>query len=320
MQLRQLMYFVRIVETGSLSRAAQALHVAQPALSQQIQRLEEELQVKLLVRSVRRVVPTDAGLAVYHQAQFILKQVEATRLVAAQADSGPAGTVTIGLPWTVSSLLGLALLAEVREKFRAVRLEIVEGPSSSLATLLSQGKIEIAVLFDTVAASGLVMRPVLSEPLFLVGPPGSLAGLQGAGFPDMAQRPLLLMSRPNGIRELVERGCSEAGLRPDIAAEINAPDLLLRAVKAGLGFSVLPACGLEEPVSRGELDAVALENGMLRRRVFLGASRLFSLSPAAEKVYGILLGLMQSAAKGKTWNATLLPDAADARSGKAGAG
>ena len=101
MELRQLKYFVRIVEVGSLSRASQSLHVVQPALSQQISRLEDELGVKLLARSVRGVTPTEIGSAVYRHAQLILKQVDATRLIAQQADSGPAGPVAIGLPWTL---------------------------------------------------------------------------------------------------------------------------------------------------------------------------------------------------------------------------
>lgn len=107
MQLRQLVYFVRIVEIGSFSRAAQSLHVAQPALSQQIGQLEDELDVKLLTRSVRGVTPTDAGHAIYRHAQAILRQIDATQLIAAQAGSGPAGKVTVGLPWTIASLLGL---------------------------------------------------------------------------------------------------------------------------------------------------------------------------------------------------------------------
>src|SRR5215204_1828268 len=89
LDLRQLKSLVCIVEVGSFSRASQSLHVAQPALSQQISQLEAELGVKLLARSVRGVAPTEAGLAVYRQAQVILKQVETTRFIAQQADVGP---------------------------------------------------------------------------------------------------------------------------------------------------------------------------------------------------------------------------------------
>src|SRR5690606_28313745 len=155
MTLRQLLYFVRIVEIGSLSRAAQALHVAQPALSQQMNRLEEELGVKLLLRSVRGVTPTEAGLAVYRQAQALLKQVDGKRLGACEASEGPAGTVPLRLPCTISTPLGMPLLQQVKARLPAVRLEIIGGPSPVLASLLAEGKLELTVVFDDQASSGL---------------------------------------------------------------------------------------------------------------------------------------------------------------------
>jgi DNA-binding transcriptional LysR family regulator len=309
MQLRQLAYLVRIIEMGSVSRASQVLHVAQPALSQQINQLEEELGVQLLHRSVRGVTPTDAGLAVYRQAQLILKQVEATRLIAAEADAGPAGTVSIGLPWTVASLLGLPLLREVRATLKAVRLEIVEGPSSVLGSLLAEGKIELAVLFDSAATSGLIVRPVLSEPLLFVGPPGSLAGKSSMTLEETAGFPLLLMSRPNGIREMIEQRFAAVGCKPNIAAQINAPALLIDAVRAELGYSILPACGLEEPIRRGEVDAIELEDGSLRRTVSICTSRLFTASRAAEHVHAIVHRLMRTAVEEWRWSASLLDSA-----------
>ena len=128
MELRQLRYFTEIVDAGSVTRASQSLHVAQPALSLQISRLEDELGKKLLMRSVRGVTPTQAGAAVYKQAQLILKQVEATQMIAHQSDDGPAGAVTVGLPWTVTSVLGLKLLQEIRTQCPAVRLGWWKAP------------------------------------------------------------------------------------------------------------------------------------------------------------------------------------------------
>lgn len=306
MQLRQLMYLARIIESGSLSRASQLLHIAQPALSQQVNQLEEELGVKLLTRSVRGVVPTDAGLAVYHQAKLILKQVEATRLIATQAESGPAGTVTIGLPWTITALLGLALLRAVRDRLKLVRLEIVEGPSSLLSNLLADGKVEIAVLFSDSVASSLMMRPVVTEPLFFVGPYASLAGRGTISIDEMAAYPLILNSRPNPIRETLERRWLAGGLRYEVSAEINSPPLLLNAVKAGFGYSVVPASGLEQAIQNREIDAIELEGAELSRTVFIGTSRLFSFSPAVEQVSEILSEVMRDAVAEGRWNARLL--------------
>lgn len=303
MEFRQLKYFVRIVEVGSVSRASQSLHVAQPALSQQIGRLEDELGVKLLTRSVRGVTPTEAGAAVFRQAQLILKQIEATQLIAAQADHGPAGPVAIGLPWTVTSLLGLSLLKEVAATVKAVRLEIVEGPSSVLADMLAQGRLDLAVVFDNTTDGGLRMKPVVSEPLLLVGPTGSLAGRFEGTLAEAATLPLLLLSRPNGIREEIERIWAAGGLKPQLVAEINAPDLLIDAVRAGLGYAVLPSCAIEDRLRRGDLDAIALEAGRLTRTVYLSTSRLFAPSRAAEHVHGIVARLMREAVDAGRWEA-----------------
>lgn len=306
MTLRQLLYFVRIVEIGSLSRAAQALHVAQPALSQQMNRLEEELGVKLLLRSVRGVTPTEAGLAVYRQAQAILKQVDDTRLVALEASEGPAGTVTLGLPWTVSTPLGMPLLQQVKARLPAVRLEIIGGPSPVLASLLAEGKLELTVVFDDQASSGLEMRPVLNEPLYFIGPPNTLDSSRKMSIQEVAARPLLLLSRPNSIRERIEKALAEADLRAHVAAEINDAGLLLAAVKAGLGYSVVPACGVAEAQRSLEVDSVLLEDKTLRRTAFLCTSRLHTMSLAARHVYEILLELMESAVREGRWKADLL--------------
>ncbi len=310
MELRQLKYLIGIAEAGSVSRASQSLHVAQPALSQQISRLEDELGVKLLTRSVRGVVPTEAGIAVLAQARAILKQVEATRLVAAAADQGPAGPVTVGLPWTIRMLLGLELLREVRRQLPAVRLELIEGPSSVLTQMLAQGRVEAAVLFDPAESGGLVLQPVGVEPLLFIGPSGSLAGREGITLAEAAQFPLLLLSRPNGIRESIEQAWERCGAKVALVAEINAAGLLVEAVRDGLGYSILPSCGIDEQVRLGHLDAVPLEGGALTRTVHLATSRLHPPSPAADAVAALLCRLMRDAVAQGRWNATTVDEVA----------
>lgn len=303
LELRQLKYFVGIVEAGSVSRAASSLHVAQPALSAQIARLEEELGTRLLTRSVRGVTPTAAGTAVYEQARRILKQVEATQAIATQADQGPAGPVSIGLPWTVTTVVGLRLLQQMRVALPGVRLTVIEGPSATLAQLLEQGRLDIAVLFDSAEGTGLLAQPVVEEPLLLVGARGSLAGRTRCTLADVAALPLLLLSRPNGIRESIERLWAAQGHSAQAVAEVNAPALLIEAVQAGVGFAVLPACALEDKLQRGELDALPIAEGSLTRSVCLCSSRVFAPTPAAEQVLALLTQLMHEAVQQGRWQA-----------------
>lgn len=306
MELQQLRYFVCIVDVGSVSRASQTLHVAQPALSQQINRLEEELGVKLLVRSVRGVTPTEVGAAIYRQAQSVLRQIEATHLIAAQTDTGPAGPVTVGLPWTMSTLLGVPLMREVRSNLKSIRLEVIEGPSSMLAQLLAQGKLDVAIAFDNTTEGGLSMMPLVSESLHLVGPHGALEGLTECTMAYVAKLPLLMLSRPNGIREEIERTCAAEGFKPDVVAEINAPGLLIAGVRAGLGYTILPSCAMDEHVGAAALDVAVIEGGRLSRTVYLSRSRLFSMTPAAEHIYGLLEELMHNEIAAGRWRAKWL--------------
>ena len=291
---------------GSLSRASLSLHIAQPALSQQLARLEEDLGVRLLNRSVRGVTPTESGRAFYKQAQFILKQVEQARISAREADAGPAGPVAIGLPWSIAHLLGLELLSEMQRNFPSVRLELVEGPSSFLGGLLATGKLDLAVLFDENQFGGLEIQPLLEEPLLLVGTKGSFKNLQAASLADVASLPLLMLSAPNRIREQLDEELSTANLKPHVVAEINAPHLLQQAISKGLGFSVLPASGIEEWVRQGLLEAIPLSGLNMARTVSLAHSRLFPLSVAADCVSKLFKRLVINAIERRRWRGELL--------------
>ncbi|HEX7891796.1 MAG TPA: LysR substrate-binding domain-containing protein [Ramlibacter sp.] len=306
MDIRQLRYFASIVETGSVSRASRTLHIAQPALSKQLAQLEDELGVKLLARSVRGVTPTEAGLAVFRHAQAILKQVEATRSIALQAGGGVSGPVAIGLPWTITSVLGLSLLAAVREQLPDVRLEITEGPSSVIAQMLAQGKLDLAVVFGDGADASLRLKPLVREPLRLVGASGSLRGKRSLTLAKASELPLLLLSRPNGIRETMERIWSERGVAPHVVAEINAPSLLVGAVEAGLGFAILPSCALDERLRHGVLDVAELRDAKLTRTACVGSSLLFPITTAAERVQGLLEQLVARSVEEGRWEARML--------------
>lgn len=306
MDIRQLRYFIRIVETGSVSAASRALHVAQPALSKQLAQLEQELGVRLLARSVRGVVPTEAGLAVFRHAQAVVKQLEATRAVAEQAGGGVSGPVAIGLPWTITSLLGLALIDAVRERLPSVRLEITEGPSSVIAQMLAQGKLDLAVVFDERLDASLRLQPLAREALRLVGARGTLAGQRSMSLAKASALPLLLLSRPNGIRESIEQIWRERNVTPNVVAEINAPALLVAAVQAGHGFTVLPSCALDEKLRNGDIDAALLRDAKPSRTAFLGTSMLFPISTAAERVHSIVEELVVRTVGEGRWDAQLL--------------
>jgi DNA-binding transcriptional LysR family regulator len=303
LEVRQLKYFVGIVDAGSVTRASALLHVAQPALSAQVARLESELCARLLTRSVRGVTLTAAGAAVYEQAKLILKQIEATHAIVAQASQGPTGPVAVGLPWTVANVIGLRLLQEVKAAMPAVRLKIVEEPSAVLAQMLEQGKLDVAITFDGPGGAGLQITPLVEESLALVGAPGTLEGWHDCTLENLVELPLLLLSRPNGIRETVERLCLARGRQPNLVAEVNAPTLLIEAVKAGVGFAVVPTCSLDESLRLGEIDAVPIASGEMVRTLHLSTSRIFAPTQATEQVAELMVRLLHEAVQNGRWRA-----------------
>lgn len=314
MEVRHFRYFVRIVEDGSFSRASLGLHISQPALSKQIRELESEIGVKLLARSVRGVIATEAGLAVYQHAKAVLKQIDGTLSIAMQAGGGIAGQVGIGLPWTISSLFGLSLLAEVRATLPHVRLEVTEGPSADISRMLSQGKLDLAVVFGANSHAALRVEPLAAESLWLAGAKGTLERHRPYGLEEAARLPLLLMSRPNGIREEIERIWATNDVAPQMVADVNAPALLIEAVQAGLGFGVLPSCAVDQKLLDGSMDAVQLSGATPRRIVCLATSMLFPISQATQRVHDLLRKLMRDAVEEGRWQAVLVGDDDDSAS------
>lgn len=140
MELRQLRYFVAIVDHGSLSRAARVLHIAQPALTQQIRQLEDEMAAQLLHRSAQGVIATDAGKVFYEHALAILKQVQDAKQAVAQSTDKPSGTVALGIPQSVSNALALPLLNAVRSIYPEITLQLTEELTGNLITQLKSGR------------------------------------------------------------------------------------------------------------------------------------------------------------------------------------
>ncbi len=240
MELRQLRYFVRVAQLGSMGRAAADLGVVTSALSQQISRLESELSTRLLVRSARGVVPTDAGVAFLGQAQLALRHADDA--VRAAQQQRLSGHVSVGLAPTTGAVLGLPLMQAMQERYPAVRLHLVESLSGHLTDMLNARRLDLAVLFRTEDARRWSVMPLLQERLFVIGAP-TLAGLKPGGrirLSALGPLPLILPSGPHGLRSTLDAAFAAAGAVPHVRAEIDSLAMLMDAVRAGLGATVQP--------------------------------------------------------------------------------
>lgn len=241
MNLRQLGYFLQIAELQSFTRAASVLHVAQPSLSRQIQILEHELGVLLFVRSDKGVRLTEAGVALQERAHSVLQQVRQIRDEIGLQSRAPQGELSFGFPPSLFDLLTVPLVCEFHQRYPEVQLRVTEGLSSVMHELVLTGKLDTAVVSDAEPLDMLRSLPLLREQLHLVGP--KAAGLEPTHelpIESLADRPLILTSRPNALRLIVDRAAQAAGRRFDPAVEANSSRLLCELVAHGQGFTVLP--------------------------------------------------------------------------------
>lgn len=283
MDLKQIEYFVRVAELGSFTRASVALGIAQPALSRQVRLLEVELRQSLLLRNGRGASPTEAGQLLLEHGRGILHQVQRAREDLGRARGALAGRVAIGLPPSVAKLLTVPLTRALREQLPDAALAISEGLSLAMRESLSTGLLDIALLYNIGPAPGIEARQLLEEDLFLVQ--RREPGQSDADVDAMARTPLALdelprhalviPTRPNAIRMLVESELAARGKRAQIGLEIDGVAAILDLVADGAGSAVLPMNAVRTSGNPAAFCARPIETGggaRLRSKLFLAVS------------------------------------------------
>jgi LysR family transcriptional regulator, nitrogen assimilation regulatory protein len=237
--LKQIEYFVRVAELGSFTRASSALNIAQPALSRQVRLLEVELRQNLLMRNGRGATPTEAGKLLLEHGRGILHQVERAREELGRVRGALAGRVAIGMPPSIAKVLTVPLSRDFRARLPHAALSISEGLSFAMQESLINGRLDIALLYGAVATPGLEITPLLEEDLFLVQRLASRKTNQGVSLKEVAALPLIIPTRPNAIRMLVEAEMANINCHPTIALEIDGVPAILDLVLDGAGCAVL---------------------------------------------------------------------------------
>lgn len=286
MELRQLRYYVAIVDHGSLSRAALVLHVAQPALTQQLRQLEDELGVQLLHRSAQGVLTTDAGKVFYEHALAILKQVADAQAAVIQSAERPSGSVTLGLPHSISGALALPLLTAIRQRYPEITLQLTEEITGNLAEQLRAGRLNLAVLFDDGQLGGFTATPLAEEELrFICRADAPLAqDRDSLALREALDTTLILPGLQHGVRPRIESIARAAGLVARDVIEINSIAILKSAILAGMGATLLPVAPVQAEVERGAMRALAIHDPAISRTVVLCTSRNIPLTNAAAAV------------------------------------
>lgn len=314
LELRQLRYFVRVVELGSMGRAALDLDLVQSALSQQISRLEGELCTRLLQRTPRGVVPTEAGAAFFREAQLTLRH--AAQAVRAAQQARLSGSVSVGLAPTTASVLGLPLMQAMQTRYPDVRLHMVESMSGHLATLLNARELDLAVLFDARLqthpdAPGSRMwqvQPLLSEDLFLIAPRRDASPRPaGMSLAALGDEPLILPTGPHGLRSTLDAAFARAGVVPNVTLEVDSLAMLMAAVESGLGSTLQPRAAVGRfPDAEQRFVLVHIDDAHVSRVNLLCSLSEDELSPAALATRVVVRDTVKALVDNGDWPGTRL--------------
>lgn len=315
MNIRQLRYFIAIVDEGSVSGAAQVLHIAQPALSKHISNLEDELTTDLLIRSSRGVKPTMAGQVLYQHARKIVSQIkQAADDVRKEADT-PRGEVSIVLPPMLGMHIAPRLLEQIAGEFPEVELRIMEELVLGAAELVETGRADLGI----VATKGEETRfdgiHTHSEPLFLVtrrrqdDPPCDGQGT--VAFEEIFELPLVLSQGRHAVRAMVEETAASFDRRLNIKIATESSRLRMSYIRSGVTAGILPWPTFDSPWRRGELHARRITNPDLVRHVNLAWPRNHPLNAASravrERLFVICQELMDEGVIRGDWMGAELP-------------
>ncbi|TYK49489.1 LysR family transcriptional regulator [Actinomadura decatromicini] len=302
MDVKQLKALVTVAEAGSVTRAAELLHLVQPAVTRQIRALERDLGVPLFERTRHGMRLTDAGTILLERARRALTELERARAEIQPTPGQVTGIVTVGLLDSASDLLAEPLVSAIARDHPGIELRVLTAYSGHLQQWLDDGDLDLTLLYDLAGTPSLNVRPLVRERLWAVAPPS--AGLRAADpvpFAEVAAQPLVMPAAGHGLRALIDAAAARAGTQVAIAAQTNSMHVQKRLVRAGHGWTILPGVGIAEDVADGSLSAAPLSDPTLWRSIVLGTPRTGRKAPATDVVVNELTRQVESALSRGQW-------------------
>lgn len=302
MDISQLKTIIHVAELGSLSKAADRLNIAQPALSRQVRLLEYELGTQLFTRHGRGMVITESGQKVLEHAVRIMAELDAIRTDVAGEGTGHRGVVALGMPPTVAEIVTVPLVRKVGEAYPELSLRLASAFSGHLVDWLHRGVIDVAVSYEPELLHSLRVVPVLSEDLLLVGPAGQGLSLETpVDFSELARRRLVLPSPAHGLRMLVEDIARREEVQLTTAVEADSFGAMINLVQSGIGMTILPLAPIYDKVRAGELCAAPIASPTPTRRIVIAHSADRPLSPAARFVGEAFVEIVEELIRRGAW-------------------
>jgi LysR family hydrogen peroxide-inducible transcriptional activator len=292
MEVHQLRYFCAVAETGSFTRAAEREQVAQPSLSQQIMKLEEELGVRLFDRLGRAVRLTDPGQVFLPRARAILSELRAAKEEVAERQATVSGAVCVGVIPTIAPYFLPARIAVFSRRYPQASITVVEDVTVHLLDRLRGGLVDLAIMALPARGHDLECFPLLTERLFAILPKGhDLARRRSVMMKELRQEPFLLLRDDHCFRDTAIEVCKRARIMPQIVFESGQFSSILGMVAAGLGISIAPEMALER---RADCNFVLIADERASRTVGVAALKGHFLSRAPQAFLAYLRAHAQS--------------------------
>ncbi|WP_159706411.1 LysR substrate-binding domain-containing protein [Arthrobacter sp. 18067] len=287
MDTRKLSYFVQIVDSGSITKAAAALHVAQPALSQQVSALENDLKQRLLIRSKQGVEPTAAGHTLYRHAQSILRLVEQARQDVASSGAAPSGRVSIAIaPYSMASSLTPQIISEVGRRYPDIVVHLTEIFGGVLSEAIKNGRLDMALIYEPGKIRGVQFTTMIVEDLHLVVHPDVDInhGKDTITLAEASTVGLFLPEKNHTLRQLIEKGLADQDLPLKLVGEVESVPSLTRLIRANLGGTVLPKSAADALFPDQDFKVLRIVEPGLQSKIALCTPDHEPLSEAASAV------------------------------------
>lgn len=264
MDLEELKIFLTVAELGSFTRASIRLGATQSGISRRVQRLEEELEVRLLYRNGRGVSLTDAGVRVKAMTESVFQLINETREELSATGANLRGIITLGLPPSLGASLSMPLARRFQETYPEAQLRIVEAFSGTLLEWLEAAQVDLAVLYDARRSPTILTTPLLVETLYLIGRPGHSEKRGFALESELAEGPFAMSTSANGLRRVVDAAAARAGVTMKITVEMDSLAALKQVVEVGPERCILPMGAVYREVQAGLLQARQFEGDNLK--------------------------------------------------------
>jgi DNA-binding transcriptional LysR family regulator len=301
-EVKQLKALVTVAEVGSVTRAAELLHLVQPAVTRQIRTLEHELGIALFERTRQGMQPTDAGATLVERARRALNELERARAEIQPTPGVVTGIVTVGLLDSASDLLAEPLVSAVARGHPGIELRLLTAYSGHLQQWLDDGDLDLTLLYNLASTPSLNAEPLVREKLWAVAPPAvGLRAEQPVPFREVAAQSMVMPAVGHGLRTLIDAAAVRADVAMNVAVQTNSMHVQKQLVRAGHGWTILPGVGIAEDVAKGSLCAAPLCEPETWRSIVLGTPRAGRMPGAAAVVAKEIIRQIHAAVHRGRW-------------------